>query len=247
MSDREVTSRAGLPATTKDRLSERLGYGAGWLVGALPLGMQGDDFMVRFLTIFEEVATTLRAASDSVTSIADVDVTSPEMVRYLGEWVGAPALDKRLDIQKQRDIVHATGATIGHRGTANALRVVLQALIVDHVRKSSDHVVALGAPRVEVDPNAEEVVDDGVQVPNDVHVEVIDEGGVFREGEAPTGAGTVTVRLSSTGHLRKAQLVELVLASVPANVQVVVECAGERLYPNPDPTPDPPTIEGAAS
>ena len=67
----------------------------------------------RFLSIFEEVATTLRAASDSITSIADLDVTSPEMVRYLGEWVGAPALDKRLAIQKQRDIVHATGATIG--------------------------------------------------------------------------------------------------------------------------------------
>lgn len=218
MSERELTSRTGLPATTKDRLSERLGYGAGWLVGALPLGMQGDDFMVRFLTIFEEVATTLRAAADSVSSIADVDVTSPEMVRYLGEWVGAPALDKRLDVRKQRDIVHATGATIGHRGTANALRVVLRALI-----KERDQTL------------------------DDEDVVVIDQGGVFREGEAPVGSGTVTVRLSSTGHLRKPQLVELVLSSVPADVQVVIECAGEQLYPAPDPTPDPPTNDGVAS
>jgi phage tail-like protein len=236
VSDRELTSRTGLPATTRDRLSERLGYGAGWLVGALPLGMQGDDFMVRFLTIFEEVATTLRAASDSITSIADVDVTSPEMVRYLGEWVGAPALDKRLDIQKQRDIVHATGATIGHRGTAHALRVVLRALIQQHAQVSTDHVVVLGSPSA---PDA--------LVVDDLDVQVIDEGGVFPEGTAPIGPGTVTVRVSSTGHLRAPQLVELVLASVPADVQVVIECAGERLYPDPDPTPDPPMMEGASS
>lgn len=209
-SGRELTSRAGLPATTRERLSERLGYGAGWLVGALPLGMQGDDFLVRFLTIFEEVATTLRAAADSISSIADVDVTSPEMVRYLGEWVGAPALDKRLDLQKQRNIVHATGSTIGYRGTAAALRVVLRALIDERDHPSQDG-----------------------------DVEVIDQGGVFRDGEAPTGSGTVIVRVASTGHLRPAQFVELVLASVPADVQIVIECAGETLHPA--------TTEGAGS
>jgi phage tail-like protein len=204
VSDRELSSRAGLPVATSDRLSEQLGYGAGWLVGALPLGMQGDGFLVRFLSIFEEVATTLRASADSIARIADVDVTSPEMVRYLGAWVSAAALDSRLALQKQRDIVHATGATIGHRGTAAALRAVLGALT--------------GEP-----------------------VEVVDEGGVYREGGAPAGPGTVTVRTASAGHLRDGELVELVLASVPANVQVVVECAGRTLHPNIDPTTAPTT------
>ncbi|MCU1504650.1 MAG: phage tail protein [Ilumatobacteraceae bacterium] len=195
MSDRELTSRAGQPATTRHRLSEQLGYGAGWLVGALPLGMQGDDFLVRFLSIFEEVATTLRASADSIARVADVDVTSPEMVRYLGEWVTAPALDSRLALQKQRHIVHATGATIGHRGTAAALRAVLGAITGDAV-------------------------------------DVVDEGGVYREGEAPKGPGTVTIRTTSAGHLRDGELVELILSSVPAHVQVVVECAGRTLYPD---------------
>lgn len=176
------------------RLSQRLGYGSGWLVGTLPLGMQSDDFLVRFLSIFEEVATTLRAAADSVARVADVNVTSPPMVRYLGEWVGAPALDSRLEVQVQRNIVLATGATIGARGTRGALRGVLAAV-------------------------------------TDGDVEVDEHGGVFREGEAPDGPAAVSVRVSSMGHLREQEFVELVLASVPANVPLSVECAGRTLYP----------------
>ncbi|MEO5724035.1 MAG: phage tail protein [Ilumatobacteraceae bacterium] len=194
MSDRELTSRTGQPVATAGRLSERLGYGAGWLVAALPLGMQGDDFLVRFLSIFEEVATTLRAASDSISSIADLDVTSPEMVRYLGEWVSAAAVDSRLALAVQRNIVHATGATLGHRGTASALRSVLEAITDDTV-------------------------------------EVLDDGGIFREGQAPPGPGSVTVRAASLGHLRESELIDIVVASVPANVPLVVECAGRSLYP----------------
>lgn len=116
-----------------DRLSQQLGYGAGWLVDMLPLGMQSDDFLVRFLSIFEEVATTLRASADSVGRIADVNITSAEMVRYLGEWVGAPAVDARLPERVQRNIVLAAGATISSRGTAGALRRMLAAVTDDTV------------------------------------------------------------------------------------------------------------------
>jgi phage tail-like protein len=177
-----------------ERLSQRLGYGTGWLVGTLPLGMQSDDFLVRFLSIFEEVATTLRASADSVSRVADVHVTSPPMVRFLGAWVGAPALDRRLDVQVQRNIVEAAGATIGSRGTRAALYEVLAAV-------------------------------------TDGDVEVVESGGVFRENEAPDGLATVTVRVSTLGHLRERGLVDLVLSSVPANVPIVIECAGRTLYP----------------
>ena len=61
---------------------------------------------------------------------------------------------------------------------------------------------------------------------------LVDQGGVYREGDAPAAPGTVTVRAASPGHLSDGELVELVLASVPANVQVVVECAGRTLHPN---------------
>jgi phage tail-like protein len=176
------------------RLSQRLGYGAGWLVGTLPLGMQTDDFLVRFLSIFEEVATTLRASADSVSRIADTHVTTPPMVRYQGAWVGAPALDSRLPVGVQRNIVLATGRTIGARGTAGALRSMLEAI-------------------------------------TDGEVEVVDPGGVFKDGQAPDAGGAVVVRVSTLGHLNEHDFVELVLASVPANVMVVIDCAGRVLYP----------------
>ncbi len=156
--------------------------------------MQSDDFLVRFLTIFEEVATTMRASADSISRIADVDVTTPEMVRYLGEWVTAPALDSRLPLPVQRNIVHATGASLGQRGTKQALRAVLEAV-------------------------------------TDGSVEVLDNGGVFREDEAPPGPGQVTVRATSLGHLRENEFVDLVVAAVPANVAVRIEVEGRTLHP----------------
>jgi phage tail-like protein len=184
----------GLPVTTSNRLSERLGYGAGWLTGALPLGMQGDEFLVRFVSIFEEVATTMRSAADSVTRAADVDVTTPGMIRYLASWVGAQALDSRLALDHQREIARATGAVLGRRGTADAVRTVLGALTRGEV-------------------------------------EIDDDGGVFREGAAAPSSGHVHVRAASLGHLREQELVDLVLAMVPANLTVTVECAGAVLYP----------------
>jgi len=184
----------GLPIATSQRLAERLGYGTGWLTGVLPLGMQGDEFLVRFVSIFEEVATTMRSAADSVSRAADIDVTTPGMVRYLGAWVGALALDARLPLDHQREIARATGATLGRRGTASAVCTVLSALT--------------RAP-----------------------VDVDDDGGVYREGSAPTSSGTVRVRATSLGHLREQELVDLVLMIVPANLAVVVECAGTVLYP----------------
>jgi phage tail-like protein len=184
----------GLPVATSDRLSERLGYGAGWLTGALPLGMQGDEFLVRFVSIFEEVATTMRSAADSVSRAADVDVTAPGMIRYLASWVGAQALDSRLPLDHQREIARATGAVLGRRGTADAVCTVLGALTRDEVQ-------------------------------------VDDDGGVYREGAAPASSGHVQVRVASLGHLREQELVDLVLAMVPANLTVTVECAGTVLSP----------------
>ncbi len=189
-----MTDNHPVLASGSQRLAQRLGYGNGWLVSTLPLGMQSDDFLVRFLSIFEEVATSLRAAADSVSRVADVNVTPPAMVRYLGEWVGAPALDSRLDPGIQRNIVLATGANISNRGTASALHEVLAAV-------------------------------------TDGEVEIDDTGGVFKEGEAPDAKGSVAVRVSTTGHLSEQNFVELVLASVPANVLVTIECAGRMIYP----------------
>lgn len=134
----ELVPATGMPITTSDREAERLGYGVGWLTGNLPLGMQVDPMLVKFVSIFEEVASTLRADADSVRYAADVDITSPEMVRYLGSWVGALALHPDLTLERQREIVRATGATLGRRGTAGAIATVLKALTGGDVEVDDD-------------------------------------------------------------------------------------------------------------
>ncbi len=185
----------GLPIATSQRLAERLGYGTGWLTGVLPLGMQGDEFLVRFVSIFEEVATTMRSAADSVSRAADIDVTTPGMVRYLGSWVGAMALDARLPLDHQREIARADrcdARATGHGG-------------------GGGHGAQQRSP-----------------APRWTSTTTV---GVYREGSAPISSGTVRVRAASLGHLREQELVDLVLLMVPANLAVVVECAGTVLYP----------------
>ena len=138
MSEHELIPSTAMAVATAERRAEQLGYGVGWLSGALPLGMQVDEKLVAFVSIFEEVASTLRAGADSVSHADDVDVTSPAMVRYLGSWVGALALHSSLPVHRQREIVKATGETLGRRGTASAIRRVLAALTDGEVEIDDD-------------------------------------------------------------------------------------------------------------
>lgn len=103
-------------------------YPPGWLVGQLPMGMREDDLFVRFSTIFERVAETVRAGADSVDFVADPSVTSLPMLAYLGTWMGVDLVDSRLDPEVQRGIVRTLGATLTRRGTAAALTELLEAL-----------------------------------------------------------------------------------------------------------------------
>jgi phage tail-like protein len=105
-----------------------LGYRDGWLVGALPVVMQEDDLMRRFVTIFEEIASSVRYAVEKSDDVADLAVAPLPMVRYLGEWVQAPAMHAGLPASLQRDIVRACGATLPERGTASALTTLLEAI-----------------------------------------------------------------------------------------------------------------------
>lgn len=103
-------------------------YPAGWLVGQLPMGMCEDDLFVRFATIFERVAATLRAGADNIEYAADTSITTPGMLRYLGSWLGYDLLDPGQPELHQRRIVAALGAALPRRGTAYGLRLLLEAL-----------------------------------------------------------------------------------------------------------------------
>lgn len=60
-------------------------------------------------------------------------------------------------------------------------------------------------------------------------VEIEENGGVFPRGEAPTGSGTVTIRLEEAGGIDEQDLLRLVRAEVPADATVELEVAGHEV------------------
>lgn len=115
-----------MTVTTRGTTASR--YPGGWLVGQLPVGMRDDDLLVRFTTIFERLGASLRAGADGVEHVADATVTSPAMLAYLTSWLGYDLLDDGLPTVQQRVIVNALGRSLPLRGTAEGLRVLLEAV-----------------------------------------------------------------------------------------------------------------------
>ncbi len=104
-----------------------------WLLGQLPMGMLEDDFFVRFVSIFQAVATSLMEDADNLDNIVDVDVAPPEVVRWLGSWIGIESIDSSLDVGIQRRIVRETGPILAWRGTKRGLVGFLELLTGDEV------------------------------------------------------------------------------------------------------------------
>jgi phage tail-like protein len=82
-------------------------------------------------------------------------------------------------------------------------------------------------------------------------VEVIDSGGVFRQGEAGPSRPQAEVRVRRVGWLSEPALVDLVLDEVPANVDIQLFVGDRRIFPtgpaHPAPPPAPPvepTLKG---
>jgi len=112
----------------EQRLRPTPEYPPGWLVGQLPVGMRDDDLLVRFTTIFERLGETLRAGADGIEFAANPTVTTPDMLIYMGRWLGYDVLDPELGIDHQRRVVAALGRTLRLRGTTEGLRVLLEAV-----------------------------------------------------------------------------------------------------------------------
>ena len=101
-----------------------------WLMDQLPLAMLDDDFMVRFLGIFQSLADTFMVQADNIEHVVDVSVAPDHMVRYMGSWIAAQDVDESLPDVLQRRIVRTTGRILPWRGTAYALEQLLE-LITD--------------------------------------------------------------------------------------------------------------------
>ncbi|MCU1497989.1 MAG: phage tail protein [Acidimicrobiales bacterium] len=97
-----------------------------WLLNQLPTGMLDDDFFVRFVRIFQTVATTLMEGADNLEHVLDVTVAPVPMVRWLGTWLGVDDVDSALPHDIQRSIVATTGQMLAWRGTARGLSLFLE-------------------------------------------------------------------------------------------------------------------------
>jgi phage tail-like protein len=97
-----------------------------WLVGQLPMGMTDDDFFVRFVGIFEELATSFLEAADNIPNVVDVSVAPAELVRWLGSWIGAASIDSSLPEDLQRRLVRRASENLAWRGTKDGLARFLE-------------------------------------------------------------------------------------------------------------------------
>lgn len=99
-----------------------------WLLAQLPVGMLEDDFFVRFVSLFQEVATTLLEQADGIDHVLDVTVAPDPLVRYLGSWIGADEIDPALAVEVQRRAVQTASRTLAWRGTRRGLQDFLEML-----------------------------------------------------------------------------------------------------------------------
>lgn len=97
-----------------------------WLIDQLPLAMLEDDFLVRFLGIFQQLADTFMVQADNIEHTIDTTVAPDRMVRALGSWIGVPPIDPSLPDGVQRRIVREHGQMLQWRGTAMGLRHLLE-------------------------------------------------------------------------------------------------------------------------
>ena len=109
-----------------------------WLLDQLPLSMLDDDFLVRFVSIFQELSDSFMVQADAIEHVVDISVAPTPMVRYLGQWIGAEDnVDASLPDLLQRRIVRETGRILPWRGTAVGLQRLLE-LMTDHPAEVED-------------------------------------------------------------------------------------------------------------
>ncbi len=118
-----------------------------WLIRQLPAGMLGEDFFVRFVSLFQAEADTLLSHADALPYLADYRMAPLDMARWLGSWIGATGIDASMPDAVQRSLVAAAARVLNRRGTTSGLRTLLEAWTGGDVHiEESGGVVALGEP-----------------------------------------------------------------------------------------------------
>lgn len=117
--------RASAALTSGHRQTRR---GDDWLLRQLPVQMLSQDFFVRFVSIFQEVGSTLMDDADNVDHVADLSVAPEGSIGWLGSWIGVDSLDNSMPPELRRRIVATAARTLATRGTVGGLRSFLALL-----------------------------------------------------------------------------------------------------------------------
>jgi len=99
----------------------------GWLLEQLPRPMAEDEFAYGFVSIFEDIAGSVRNRVTGFDTYLDPGLAPPEFARWLGGWLGLP-LTSPLSEERLRALVHTGGTLFSWRGTKRALEGLLEAV-----------------------------------------------------------------------------------------------------------------------
>jgi phage tail-like protein len=99
-----------------------------WLLHQLPVGMAEDDFLFRFVSIFQRVSDTVVLQIDTLPHMFDPTVAPEPMVQEMAQWLGVNWLDSSLDGRLQREIVLGYAQMIQWRGTKRGIQQLLELL-----------------------------------------------------------------------------------------------------------------------
>lgn len=99
-----------------------------WLLAQLPMGMLDDDLFVRFVSIFQEVATSLLEDADNIPNVVDPTVAPVPALSWLASWLGVTWIEPSLPDELQRRLVRECGKALAWRGTRRGLEVLLEAV-----------------------------------------------------------------------------------------------------------------------
>ena len=188
-----AVARAGRRLPDSSRGRNRAPRSPQWMLNQMPVGMLDSEFFVKFLSIFQELGTSLLEGADNIENVVDPTVAPDAMVRWMGSWIGVDSVDPSLPRELQRMIVRSSARTMSWRGTRAGLEQFLE-------------MISGGA------------------------AQVVDGGGVWREGEAPADTAHVRMTVASTGWMEEADFVALVRDEVPAHVRAELWIGDRRVW-----------------
>lgn len=181
-----------------------------WLARQLPVAMTEDDFLMRFLQIFQRMSDSVLDQIDTLEHAFDPTVAPTPMVRAMAEWIGVDWVDSSLEPRLQRQIVMEYSELLQWRGTKRGVIKLLELLGGGEVRViDSGGVFGVGQARVNATGGA----------------------------DAAGGRGVVAhVRLDmeTAGWNRIDDLIRIVRAELPASLTFDLWVADVKVWPAAD-------------